>query len=387
MKGLAREVAIVGVGASAVTRNGAPLVEHLTVTACRNALDDAGLTGRDIDGVFQYSFGWDSPDCHYVQQALGIPDLAAYVDVGAMGPSGLGGALAGIMAVASGACDTAVVFRAISQSAGNTGSARGGGAPAGAMGASFPFTMPYGYFPIIPAIGLMMRRRIAELGASQEDYGYIAINARKWAAMNERAVLREPITMEDYLNSRLLADPLRLFDCDYPVSGASAVVITTAERARDLRKRPVAVDAIAYATGPNPDWLQAEDFIFGATRRCAERLWSRASVTASDVDLVELYDGFTHITISWIEALGFCGIGEAGEFLDKGRRIGPGGELPLNTHGGQLAAGRLHGLAHLVEAVSQLRGECGERQVPDARVAVVTNGHGPQTGALVLRTL
>ncbi len=386
MTGLAREVAIVGVGTSPVSRGGDPRVELLAVTACGNAMEDAGLNGRDIDGVFQYSFGWDSPDCHYIQQALGIPDLAAYIDVGGMGPSGLGGALAGIMAVASGACDTAVVFRAISQSAGNTGSARGGGAPAGAMGASFPFTMPYGYFPIIPAIGLMMRRRMAELGGSQEDYGYIAINARKWAAMNEHAILRDPITMDDYLNSRLLADPLRLLDCDYPVSGASATVITTAERARDLRKRPVAVDAIAYATGPNPDWLQAEDFIFGATRRCAERLWSRASVTANDVDLVELYDGFTHITISWIEALGFCGIGEAGDFLDKGRRIGPGGDAPLNTHGGQLAAGRLHGLAHLVEAVSQLRGECGERQVPDARVAVVTNAHGPQCGAVVLRT-
>jgi acetyl-CoA acetyltransferase len=108
-------------------------------------------------------------------------------------------------------------------------------------------------------------------------------------------------------------------------------------------------------------------------------------VTAKDVDVMELYDGFTHITISWIEALGFCGIGEAGDFLEKGRRIGPGGELPLNTHGGQLTEGRLHGLAHLLEAVSQLRGECGERQVPDARVAVVTNGQGPQCGALVLR--
>jgi acetyl-CoA acetyltransferase len=107
-------------------------------------------------------------------------------------------------------------------------------------------------------------------------------------------------------------------------------------------------------------------------------------VSAKDVDVVELYDGFTHITISWIEALGFCGIGEAGGWLDGGRRIGPGGELPLNTHGGQLAAGRLHGLAHLGEAVQQLRGECGERQVPDARVAVVTNGHGPQCGAMVL---
>ncbi|MDP3767143.1 MAG: thiolase family protein, partial [Dehalococcoidia bacterium] len=193
-------------------------------------------------------------------------------------------------------------------------------------------------------------------------------------------------TMEDYLNSRMLAEPLRLLDADYPVSGATAVVVTTAERARDMRRKPVLVDAMAYATGPTPDWLQAEDFMFGATRRCADRLWSRASVTAKDVDVALLYDGFTHITISWIEALGFCGIGEAGGFIDKGRRIGPGGELPLNTHGGQLAEGRLHGLRHLAEATSQLRGECGERQAPDARIAVVTNGHGPQCGAVLLRT-
>ena len=386
MKGGGRDVAVVGVGYSPVSRGGDPAVERLTTTACRNAIDDAGLKSADIDGIFDYAFGFDSPDTHYMQQVLGIADLAAYADIAPTGPSGLAGALAGIMAVASGACETALVYRAITQSAGNTGTARGGGANLSAMGASMQFTMPYGHFPIIPTIGLMMRRRIEELGGSIEDYGYISLNARRWASMNERAVLREPIVMEDYLNSRILADPLRLFDCDYPVSGANAVIITSVERARDLPQTPAIVDAMAYATGPSADWLQTEDFLFGSTRRCADRLWSRASVTANDVDVVALYDGFTHITISWIEALGFCGIGEAGDFLDKGRRIGPGGELPLNTHGGQLAAGRLHGLGHLVEAVSQLRGECGERQVPNARVAVVTNGHGPQTGAIVLRT-
>ncbi len=383
MRGIGREVAVVGVGQSPVTREGGARVEQLAVTACRNALDDAGLQGGDVDGLFDYAFGWDSPDTHYVQQALGIPDLAAYADVASSGPSGLAGALAAFMAVASGACETAVVYRAISESAGRTGSFRGMADP---PGGSFQFTMPYGYFPIIPAIGMMMRRRIAELGGSIEDYGYIAIGARKWATMNQWAVQREPITMDDYLRSRVLADPLRLLDCDYPVSGASAVVVTTAEWARDLRKKPVYVDAIAYATGPRPDWLQMEDFLFGATRLCAQRLWSRASVTAKDVDVAELYDGFTHIAISWIEALGFCGIGEAGDYLEKGRRIAPDGDLPLNTHGGQLAAGRLHGLAHLVEAVAQLRGDCGPRQVPGARVAVVTNGHGPQCGAVVLRT-
>jgi len=382
MKMGGRDVAIVGAGYSAISRGDEPPVERLAVDAAAAALDDAGLAGRDVDGIFQYAFGWDSPDCHYVQRALGVPDLAAYVDVGAMGPSGLGGALAGVMAIASGACDTAVVYRAISQSAGHTGSPRGMGDP---PGGAYQFSVPYGYFPIIPAIGMMMRRRIDELGGAIEDFGHIAINARRWACMNERAVLREQITMDDYLASRILADPCRLLDCDYPVSGASAVVLTTAERARDTRRTPVIVDAIAQATGPTPDWLQAEDFMFGATRRCADRLWSRATVTATDADLACLYDGFTHITLSWIEALGFCGIGEAGAFIDDGRRIGPGGELPLNPHGGQLAAGRLHGLAHLCEAVQQLRGECGQRQVADARVAVVTNGHGPQCGALVLR--
>ena len=386
MTGLAREVAIAGAGSSPITRNGGAPVERLAVLACKAALDDAGLSGKDVDGVFEYSFGWDSPDSHYMQRALGIPDLAAYADIGPMGPSGLGGAVAAIAAVASGACETALVYRAITQSAGNTGSFAGTGRPTGAMGDTLQFTLPYGYFPIIPAIAMMMRRRMDELGGKIEDYGHIAINARRWSAMNECAVLREPITMDDYLGSRVLAEPLHLLDCDYPVSGASAVVVTTGERARDLRKKPAYVDAIAQASGPRPDWVQAEDFMYGATRRCADRLWSRASVTAKDVDVALLYDGFTHITISWIEALGFCGIGEAGGWLDQGRRIGPGGELPLNTHGGQLAEGRLHGLRHLVEAVFQLRGECGQRQVPDARVAVVTNGHGPQCGALVLRT-
>jgi acetyl-CoA acetyltransferase len=378
-----RQVAIVGAGTSAISREEAVRVERLAVQACKAAVDDAGLTGKDIDGMFDYAFGFDSPDCQYVQRALGIPDLAAYGDIGPLGPSGLGGAMAAAMAVSSGACEAAVVFRAITRSAGHTGSYGNIGEPPGGY---FQFTVPYGHFPIIPTIALMMQRRMHEFGGTAEDYGQIALNARRWASMNERAIFRDPITMTDYLESRMLSAPLRLLDCDYPISGASAIVLTTSERAADLGKQPVLVDSYAYATGPNPDWIQAEDFLFGATRLCADRLWSRATVTAEDVNVALLYDGFTHITLSWIEALGFCDIGEAGGFIEGGASIGPGGKLPLNTHGGQLAAGRLHGLAHIVEAVQQLRGECGDRQVPDARVAVVTNGHGPQCGAMLLRT-
>jgi acetyl-CoA acetyltransferase len=146
----------------------------------------------------------------------------------------------------------------------------------------------------------------------------------------------------------------------------------------------VSIDSLAYGTGGEPDWLYGADFLFGGTRHCAERLWAKASVEPADVDVAELYDGFTHITISWLEALGLCGIGEFHDWIGDGRRIGPGGELPVNTHGGQLAEGRLHGLAFLAEAVAQLRGQCGPRQVPDAEVAVVANAHGPQSGAMVL---
>jgi acetyl-CoA acetyltransferase len=236
------------------------------------------------------------------------------------------------------------------------------------------------------AIAMKIRRRIEQYGGSKEDYGQIALNARRWAKDNPRAIFRDPLTMDDYLASRQIAEPLQLLDCDYPVNGAVALVLTTAERARDLAKQPVLIDSFAYGTGANPDWVFTDEFIYGGTIEAGKRLWSRTALKPQDVDVAELYDGFTHITISWLEALGFCGLGEFGDWVDGGKRIGPGGDLPLNTHGGQLTEGRLHGLAFVTEAVLQLRGECGVRQAPNARVAVIANAHGPQAGAMLLRT-
>jgi acetyl-CoA acetyltransferase len=236
------------------------------------------------------------------------------------------------------------------------------------------------------SIAMKMRRRMEEFATTQEDFGQVAVNARRWSKDNERAVLRDEVTMEDYLSSRPITEPLLLLDCDYPVSGSVAAILTTRERAVDLAKRPVFVDALAYGTGANPDWVFAEDIMFRGCLPAARRLWSRTSLTPQDVDVAELYDGFTHITMSWVEALGFCGIGEFGDWVDGGKSIAPGGRLPLNTNGGQLAEGRLHGLGFLTEAVLQLRGECGVRQVPGAKVAAVANAHGPQAGCMLLRT-
>lgn len=377
-----REVAVVGVGYAPVARRGTPDIRELTLDACEDALDDAGLRAEDLDGIFQYSFGIDSPISVGTQRLLGVPNLTAFNDIMGTGPSGLASAMDAAMAIASGVCETALVYRTITQVAGHTGALRE--SPTEAPG-PMQFSSPYGFGGgIILAMAMKKRRRLAELGGAMEDYGHIALNAREWAALNPRAVFRDPITMDDYFGSRMVADPLLLFDCDYPVNASCAAILTTAERARDLAQPLVLVDAMAYGTGSSPDWMYADDFVFGGTISCGEALWARSSFSASDVDVAELYDGFTHITISWVEALGLCGIGEFHDWVDDGRTIGPGGSLPLNTYGGQLAAGRMHGLAFLNEAVLQLRGNEGERQVPDADVAVVANAHGPQCGAMVL---
>lgn len=381
---LSRSVAVAGVGYSEVTRYGEPNVDELAFVAGTGAISDAGLEPADIDGIVQYSFGGgDSPGATRAQKILGIGNLHVYNDIMGSGPSGLASAMDAAMAVASGVCETVLVYRCITRAAGHTGAVHEGPAE---VGGPAQFLAPYGYSGgIMMSIGLKMRRRMAELGTSPEEYGYLAVNARRWAADNERAVLRDPITMQDYLSCRPISEPLRLLDCDYPVSGACAAVITTTERARDLAKTPVVIDSLAYGTGSVPDWVLSDDVLFGGTRHAAERLWSTTSLTPAEVDVAEVYDGFTHIAMSWIEALGFCGIGEFGDWVDDGRTIGPGGSLPVNTHGGQLAEGRLHGLAHMTEAVLQLRGECGRRQVPGASVAAVANAHGPQAGAMLLR--
>jgi acetyl-CoA acetyltransferase len=190
--------------------------------------------------------------------------------------------------------------------------------------------------------------------------------------------------MDDYLSSRMVVDPLRVLDCDYPVNGAVATVITTAERAADLPQPAVLVDSMTYATGRGADWMFDVDFLYGGAFDCANRLWHRSSVTLADVDVAQLYDGFTPVTVAWIEALGACGRGEFGDWVGDGSRLGPSGDFPLNTAGGQLAEGRLHGIGFLNEAVLQLRGQCENRQVLGAEVAVVASGVYPQCGAMVL---
>ena len=382
MSSLTRPVAIAGVGYSELSRKGEPNPNSLAITAAKAALSDAGLSTTDVDGIFEYKFGPESPGAQDMARLLGIPDLAAFADIMASNPSGLGGALAGVMAVASGACETVLVFRCLTRAAGHTGGLASGPE---LVGGRDQFLTPYGYLGgILVNLALKKRRWMDEYGRPEDDFGRIAVNARRWSALNPRAVLRDKVTMDDYLSSRMVVDPLRVLDCDYPVNGAVATVITTAERAADLRQPAVLVDAMTYATGRGADWVFDVDFLYGGAFECANRLWQRSSVTLADVDVAELYDGFTPVTVAWVEALGACGRGEFGDWVGDGSRLAPGGDFPLNTAGGQLAEGRLHGIGFLNEAVLQLRGQCDGRQVPGAQVAVVASGVYPQCGAMVL---
>src|ERR1019366_82323 len=307
MSSLSRAVAIVGVGYSELSRAGEPNPRSLTLTAAKAALDDAGLSGNDLDGIFEYKFGPESPGAQDVARLLGVCDLAAFADIFATGPPGLASALVAVMAVASGACETVLVFRCLTRAAGYQGGADEGPQT---VGGHEQFLTPYGsglhVGGILVDVALKKRRWMAEYSRPEEDFGRIAVNARRWAALNPRAALRDELTMDDYLSSRMIVDPLRLLDCDYPINGAVATVITSAERAVDLRQRPVIVDAMTYATGRGAEWTFDTDFLYGGTFDCAKRLWQRSSVTLEDVDVAELYDGFTPVTVSWIEALGVC---------------------------------------------------------------------------------
>ena len=382
MSSLTRSVAIAGVGYSELTRKGDPNPNSLSIAAANAALSDAGLRAVDVDGIFEYKFGPESPGAQDMARLLGIPDLAAFADIMASNPSGLAGPLAGVMAVASGVCETVLVFRCLTRTAGHQGGVAGG---PDTVGGRDQFLTPYGYLGgILVNLALKKRRWMDEYDRPEDDFGRIAVNARRWSSLNPRAVLRDEMTMDDYLSSRMVIDPLRVLDCDYPVNGAVATVITTAERAADLRQPAVIVDAMTYATGRGADWVFDVDFLYGGMFECAERLWQRSSLTLNDVDVAQLYDGFTPVTVAWIEALGACARGEFGDWVGDGSRLGPGGDFPLNTAGGQLAEGRLHGIGFLNEAVLQLRGQCDDRQVPGARVALVASGLYPQCGAMVL---
>jgi acetyl-CoA acetyltransferase len=238
-------------------------------------------------------------------------------------------------------------------------------------------------------IALVAQRRVHEFGLTRTQLAQIALNGRRNAALNENAIYRDPLTMDDYLGARMISTPLCLYDCDAPCDGSTALIVSAREHEAGLDHPACHVHAVGTALRGRPSWDQFDDMTSMAARDAGASLWERADLTPADVDVAQLYDGFSILTMVWLEALGFCGRGESGPFVEDGTVIARDGRLPLNTAGGQLSGGRLHGFGLIHEACVQLRGEGGERQVPGRsgsgpEVAAVANGGGPIAGALLL---
>lgn len=376
---MSRSVAIAGVGYSEIGRALDRSAGALTLQACMAALDDAGLAATDVDGIATYPGGHDSVSSFYVSEGLGLPKLNWFNDLFGWMPAGITPVIAAAEAVAAGQCDVALAFRTVKR---NRTRPPGQGF-GGRVGGDAQFRAPFGDVMTSQWLAMWARRHMHEYGTTEEQLGSIAVTFREHASLNPRAPLRDRITLDDYFASRIITTPFRILDCDFPVDGGGAVVITTEERARDLAKPPVRYVAGVFATGPRPDWEQWDDLTSMASRYAAEALWRRSGMRPDDIDVAELYDGFSWTALCWLEDLGVCAKGEGGAFFaDGGARLG--GRTPVNTHGGSLSGGRLHAISHVIECVQQLRGESGDRQVAGAATGVVTAGGGTMAGAMLL---
>ncbi|UXA08520.1 thiolase family protein [Mycobacterium sp. SMC-2] len=390
-----KDAILSGIGISRIGRRTGIAGVELTMEAVRSAIEDAGLRPSDIDGIATLG---DTP-AEDVNARLRIE--AADCGSG----FGTGGLLSPVMsacrAVAERRARHVVVYRTIQMLGGTVPVKPQEDAPAPPLARMFE--APVGAER--PAVGAMddvndlvaanaysaanwlalnCRRHMELYGTTKQQLGWVALNGRRNAALNPRAVYRDPMTMADYLSARPVSTPFGLLDCDVPIDGSIAVVVSHAEYARDCGHRAVAVEAIGGSDGAG-GWFHRADYPKMAMSDAAAQMWSRTELKPSDVKVAELYDGFTYLTLAWLEALGICGDGEAGPYVEGGARIARDGELPLNTYGGQLSAGRMHGYWALHEGCLQLRGEAGERQVshrPD--VGVVSVGGGPVAGCMLL---
>ncbi|HEY3996445.1 MAG TPA: OB-fold domain-containing protein [Mycobacterium sp.] len=380
------KVALTGIGMSPIGRRLMQPPLSLTVQACEAAIADAGLTFADIDGLSTYPGainvgGFGEGGTTALEAALGIRPTWHN---GAMETFGPGGSLiAAMQAVACGLARHVLCFRTLWEATHGELMKQGKITPP--MGRMSGWQMPFGATSAAHTLAMNAQRHFQRYGTTKETLGWIALNQRANAELNPTAIYRTPMTMDDYLNARPITTPFGLYDCDVPCDGAIAVIVSAVDAARDLAKPPVLVEAVGTQIIERIDWDQStlthEPQVLGQ----AAHVWTRTSLRPNDVDVAELYDGFTMNCLSWIEALGFCGIGEAKEFLDGGKNIARDGQLPLNTHGGQLSHGRTHGMGLVHEAVTQLRGEAGDRQVADARVGVVSSGGLTPSGVLLLR--
>ena len=375
-----------GIGISRIGRRlGVPDLE-LTLDASRAAIADAGLEPTDVDGID--TVGDTAPE-----DVVGAFGMNVRWDGGGVTTGGLySPIMSACLAVAERRARHVLVYRTVQMIGGTVlpdnqpaRSSRLASDPgmASSMG-DMSALITYRAFSAANWLAMHCRRHMHLYGTTKEQLGALAVNSRRNAGLNPLAAYRDPMTIDDYMSARPISDPFGLYDCDVPVDGSIAIVISHADHAPDCA-HPVQVEAMGGGTGVGvPGWVTRPDYPKMASVEAAAEMWSRTDLGAADVDLAELYDGFSFLTLAWIEALGLCGEGESGPFVADPGQISLEGRLPLNTYGGQLSAGRMHGYWVLHEACLQLRGQAGERQVARAEVAAVAAGGGPIAASLLL---
>jgi acetyl-CoA acetyltransferase len=389
VKAVGGKPVISGLGQSRIGRRLDRSGFQLTVDAVLAAIADAGLQPSDIDGLTTYpgtavelNPGFNGPDLYEIQDALGL-SLNWHLGV-CQGPAQFMSLFPAAAAVSLGLCNHAVAFRTTTEaSAQGPGRRRGLGETMTEGDGVLAYLLSTGAVSAANWTAFYAARHMHQYGTTKEQLGWVALTERAHAALNPDAVFREPLTMDDYLGSRLISDPLSLYDCDIPMDGATAVVISAPDTTPDLRHWAT-IEAVGSAMRHRPYWEHWPDLTTMATHDAAAHLWSQTDLKPADVDVAQIYDAFSPFVLFWLEALGFCGPGESGPFVEGGTRITLGGELPINTWGGQLSGGRLHGWGFLAEALRQLWRTAGPRQVSDAEVVAVGVGGGASTSALLL---
>jgi acetyl-CoA acetyltransferase len=367
---LFEKAAVSGIGETEYVRGSGKSPIVMQMEASLKACADAGISPKDIDGVIPYGGAVVAED--FITN-FGIQDLRFSATTPMGGASPVASVQCAVAMVAAGICKHVLI---------PLGRDGWSGPRIGSRVQQMPqfkligeFEMPLGAIAPAQLYAPMARRHMELYGTTSRQLGSIAVSTRQHAILHGNATMTKPITIEDHQNSRMISDPLRLLDCSLESDGGAAVIISSAERARDLRQRPVYIMGVAEGHPDSPSTItQRPDLTRLGVAKAAPRAFAMAGVTHADIDVAEIYDCFTYIVMCQIEDLGFCKKGEGGAFVENGA-LGLGGRLPVNTHGGLLSQAHMAGINHVIELTRQLRGEGGKTQVADAEIGLVT-GYG-----------
>ncbi len=379
------EAYITGIGMSEVGVRLTRSPIGLTLDAVREAIADAGLTLSQIDGVATYpgrmgSFlGFSPVSSDEMIEVLGL-NTRWHLGAGEM-TAQLGAITAAAMAVQTGQARHVLCFRTVYEAAAMSRPDEFAPLNRKNVDGAGQWVVPFYAYSAANWTAQFAMRHMKRYGLTREQLAQVALNDHANAARNPHAIVKKPLTMDEYMSARMITTPFCLYDCDRFTDVSTVLIVSAGDALGEVKTTPIRVAASAGSV-ERYSWDQAE---WAAAYKTGADLWARTDYTPADVDTVQFYDGFAFQPITWLEGLGFCEVGEGGKFLEGGKRIALDGELPMNTGGGQLGWGRLHGFGYAYESVVQLRGEGGERQIPgDPRLAVATSGGGPMAAALLL---